>query len=445
MTLSNKIIIRFKKPIVEQTVEKSGIARITGFISPVDLLQIVNAVGLEANPRDAKANMITAEIIDTIKYSPELYPFKTKGLLIAVAECDALERERFALSFTNSKIEGILDGGHNVFAIIKYLLSDILDDPQIKAKLWLDLFQIFKNSYAKLWSTLTEDQKSENPKYNFCIPVELLMPASKQDLDKFKDTLVEICGARNNNVQLKDETKDNKEGLYDYLKNECLPKIVSDQIIWKTNGEGRIPSTEIIALSWIALKPFDPDFSFNKIYSSKGECVQRYGDLIKKTENGKLCYAIKDADRKLVITDPCLQSALKLVGKIPELYDFLYEKFPYAYNNVGGKFGLIKCVKVRKANDAKKFHTKYYNRECEYSYPEGFIIPLICGASSLIARDNNGLYFWKKDPVKFFEKNLERIMKSYKGFIEMAYWDPQTIGKNIACYNTIGDLISLLP
>ncbi len=443
---NNSILIRFNKPIVEQTVRDSGISRIVGFISPLDLLYIVKAVGLDANPRDAKENRIIADIIETLRETPVLYPFKTKGILLAVSKCEALERERFRLIFENQQIEGILDGGHNVYAIIKYLMTELLDLPNLKTKTWADLKLLFEKHYEKLLIKLSETLKEESSLCDFFVPIEMLKPSSntEEDITSFRDTLIDICAARNNNVQLKDETKDNKEGLYDFLKNEVLDEEISKKIIWRTNGEGDIPSTEIIALSWIVLQDFDPNFLLNKIYSAKGECVQRFGELIKKTDqNGNLLYARRNDESKIIIEDEKLKSALMLIREIPKLFDFIYKEFPASYNRAGGSFGRIKGVKMQK-DSRRKFKTKYYGQDCIYKYPEGFMIPVLCSSRALIKKNDKGFYHWKEDPIEFFKKNLDELLKSYKGYMEAANWDPQSIGKTSSCYSNPETIIQLL-
>ena len=63
----------------------------------------------------------------------------SKGILVSSSACEALERSRFRLSFENNGYAqpGILDGGHNTFAIAKYLLSHVLDEIDIrKIKDW---------------------------------------------------------------------------------------------------------------------------------------------------------------------------------------------------------------------------------------------------------------------------------------------------------------------
>ena len=139
-----------------------------------------------------------------------------------------------------------------------------------------------------------------------------------------------------------------------------------------------------------------------------------------------------------------MKSALRLVTQIPSLYDFIYKEFPNSYNRSGGAFGKIKCVKMLNKDQKRGFLTKYCKFPCDYSYPEGFIIPIVCGASALVAKDKNGLFMWKEDPQAFFSKNLDRILKVYKGYMDMANCDPQIIGKNISCYTTIEEIVGFL-
>ena len=60
---------------------------------------------------------------------------------------------------------------------------------------------------------------------DFEMPVEVQVPADMHDdeaVETFRSSLLEIGAARNNNVQLSEETKANKKGFYDVFK-EHLP------------------------------------------------------------------------------------------------------------------------------------------------------------------------------------------------------------------------------
>ena len=108
------VVLRFDT-FAEQSA--GSILRIVGFIRARELLQLFDAADLEANPRSAKWGSVTDDIVASIEETPEIFVFKTKGVLVGASSYERLERKRFRLSFSNTKIEGILDGGHNMLAI----------------------------------------------------------------------------------------------------------------------------------------------------------------------------------------------------------------------------------------------------------------------------------------------------------------------------------------
>ncbi len=444
---NNCVIIRFMKPVVRQSIPETNISRIVGFVDPASFIRLYKAGGMDANPRAPKESIITKAIMDTIQNQPDLFPFKTKGVLFGASKCIELERERFEIAFDGDKDRlGVLDGGHNTFAIIKYLCG-LLDDADVRFKTRDDMQDFFNAHYDELESKILQLKSESDLSVNFVVPIEIIMPTEAEDaesLSMFYDNLVDICQARNKNQSLKEEALDNKEGIYDFIKDEVLPDEISKRIIWKTNESGEIPSTDIIAFAWAFLQDFDKSISLTQIYSSKGACVKAFGDLVKKRdENGNYLYVTQTPDTKLKITDEHLLSALKLMNKFPRIYDYVYQKFPEAYNKAGGSFGRIDCV--RKANTGGKkrnFRTKFYDESCDYSYPDGFIVPLVCGTiSALVGKNEDGFYYWKTDPIKFMETHLEHLLAVYKGLIDMAKWNPQNVGKNSSTYSTIQAIV----
>lgn len=107
---------------------------------------------------------------------------------------------------------------------------------------------------------------------------------------------MEICAARNNNVQLQTSAKANQRGYFDELKN-LLQKYnpsVCRQVEWKTNDGGKIKVQDIIALAWIPLsfmtnvkdvngRSIEP-VSPNKIYGAKGSCMAQFEKLMSSTQ-----------------------------------------------------------------------------------------------------------------------------------------------------------------
>lgn len=439
-TKREKMIVRFVKPVIEQTHENVPIARVCGFMAPEHLLRIVRIAGLEANPRYARQSRITKDIRATIDETPELLSFKSKGILIGCSHCKELDRNRYELSFEDHPAEGVLDGGHNIFALIQHLLCQILDEREVeRKKSWKTengdgLENLFFQHYEDILTYINKNEDS----IRFFMSVEIIKPKDdEEDVGTFREHLIDICEARNNNAQLREETLANQEGVYDYLK-QVLPKDIGDQVSWKTNDDKRISSRDITALAWIVLSEFEKpkgfsDLQITKVYNSKAECVHRFAELLTHKSLSR-----KDAKtNRVVLTDRSLKSVLGLIKDIPRLYDEIYKAFPYAYNTAGGSFGRIGCVSQKngKTKSKTRFKTKFYQEEVDYNYPDGFIIPIVCGARALIRRNDRGEYSWATDPVAFFRSHLSELVPLYKGFIETAGWDPQRVGKNSSSYS----------
>lgn len=114
------VIIKFDFS-AEQTV--GDITKIVGLTMAKYLVPIIDVLDLEANPRSSKTGPVTAAIQESIETDPTVFPFKTKGILLAASQYERLERNRVKITPENPAIEGILDGGHNTLAIGLYILA----------------------------------------------------------------------------------------------------------------------------------------------------------------------------------------------------------------------------------------------------------------------------------------------------------------------------------
>jgi len=432
--MSKKFILKFEE-CADQSL--GAVRRIVGFVSARSFIQLLDAVDLSANPRSAKAGSVTSEIMASIAETADLFPFKTKGVLLGTANYRALERHRYELQFDDSEVEGILDGGHNSFAIGCYVLLQAgLSSKEVRAILtWEDL--------KKAWVSNRDRIDAAKDALDFMVPVELLLPSDLNEVDsveQFTSSLLDICAARNNNVQLSEETKAAKKGFYDEIK-QLLPPDLAKNIEWKTNAGGEIKVRDIIALAWIPLSVLPlPDgirVNPNQIYRNKAVCVEAFNKLMGHDEVSE---QIEGYTHQL--HNPKILSAFELLSSLPRLYDQLYADLPEAYNRAGGHFGRIGAVKMFDASKVKEKNPKYLrNQPCtpffglpvNYTCPDGFLVPLIYGARALI-KQKDGLLSWKIDPGVFFKNHLSEILKSYKLVMEMALFDPQKVGKNISAY-----------
>jgi hypothetical protein len=264
------------------------------------------------------------------------------------------------------------------------------------------------------------------------MPVEIIYPGDGPNAySEFQDKVLVINAARNNNAELTEETKANKRGFYAEIRSNLDPALV-DEVEWKANDGGRIKVRDLVALALIPLSvlPFNATRQIRNspalLFSSKGQCIQIYGDLL--DELG-VVEAVKG--NIVEIVDQRIKSALALMKDMPRLFDLILELMPEGYNAAGGKFGKIRSVLI---SDTKKFKSRYYRHPMEFSYGEGYIYPLVYALTSLI-KEEMGLLSWRTDPDTFIKENLPEVMKSYYSMISGQDFDPAKVGKSGGAYH----------
>lgn len=433
------------------------IQRAVGFVSLKALLPILDSKSLAPNPRSAKRNSTIAGIIGSLQDTPDLFRYKSKGLLVSSHKVDVLERNRFRISFEKDFVDGVLDGGHNLFAIAVFLLSAVMDEKELnRIKNWEQL-----DSAWSEFSPLLDDIEIENIQ----VAVELLFPASKSSeaLSEFDQAVFDISQARNANTAVKTESFQNKLGLYDPLKNG-LPAEISKRTEWKQGvieaPQGKpISPRDIVALCWIPLNVAShagllPDtgkkpkwlVTPQTIYNNKGDCSARYNALMMEDDvtepvGGK-------AGQVRMVKNEAVASCLEIACDLPRLVDLVYENFPRLYNAGGFRFGSRSVVKNYDPSKVKQLKaekkdttgytsvkpvTPYFRRTSsamKYKYPEGLIIPFITGLSALM-EVKGGKVVWITDDIDSLV--LEKLAKAaplFDGQLDAYNWDPQRLAKS---------------
>ena len=450
----------------------NNIRRITGFVKVRGLIDIITNLNLDANPRNAKKSPVTKEIIETIRETPELYPFKSKGILIGASECVELERNRYSLSFQNLKLEGILDGGHNTLAIALYLLEESIllsNNPKFIAEKQKELNRVktwdeMKKFWGKMIRSVSNLKQKESDALDALVPVELLVPDtdSEENIHDFLTSILLICAARNNNVQLRDDTLANQDGVFDSLKEILERQIpdVYDKVSWKTNQLGDIDIRFLISLVWIplgvALKHLDGKGTLTSIkplpgttaYSSKSEAVKRYRELIKAKD---ISEKVTGGDKNTwVVRNSYIKSALEMVPTVLKVYDYVYENFQDAYNKNDGKFGRIEAVK-NESKQRRNFITPFGRKNIEGPEkmvpPAGYMMPVVYGLRELVKVDEESeTLSWAVDPMKFFGEisNLTKIVGSFMGNMRDVGFDPQRVGKGDSPYSQVANTVKAM-
>ena len=441
---SSSTVIRFSHVSDLAKEISPEIGRLTGLITAENFCKLMSVMGIESNPRQPKESSVTKDITETLATSPSLFPFMSKGILVSASSCETLERNRFKINLEHNGFAqpGVLDGGHNTFAIAKFLLSQVMDDNDVRGiKNWESLTEAWQNHGHLVEDLFREEHHKGNlshPLYKILIPIEVIYPRNSSDTDALKswsESHRDITHARNNNAQLTDSTKANHQGFFEHIK-ASLSKELREKIEWKTNDGGSIKSADIAALALIPLMALPKDkigeeINPVRIYSQKGVCMDIYQRIL-----GRDGFGIWNGSN-YTLTDAEILSALDLVKDLIDAYDNVYLEFPNSYNKAGGSFGRVDCV--RNKPSLSKFNAK----ECDYTYPDGFIVPIIASLSNLIEYTPGVGVKWKTKPSDFLKKSLNNLVLQYYTVIKFANYDPQKVGKERGTYDYLSNVINM--
>jgi hypothetical protein len=468
MENESAVIIRLTQNAIQTM---GNIKRIIGLMPAKNIIGLIDRLDLEANPRESKLGPITDAIQDSIledqsSQGDKLFPFKSKGILLASSQYEELERNRYELEFVDDMTEGILDGGHNTLAIGTFILREAaraLEKPEPK-KRDIEIWEKFKDVWGEdrcdidQYLELIRNDKDALVErgvsiLDFVVPVELLVPSDMDDalcVEGFRRSLLEICDARNNNAQLSEDTKGNQEGLFDSFRALFEEKDgdFASTISWKTNDGGTIKSRDLAALAWITLSVTSwvqpgPDNIVDapspvSVYSGKAKCLEKYLDLMRDEHISKSSSASQKE-----LKDRQVESALKVATDIPWLFDRIYQLFPSYYND-NGSFGNINAVRHLK-NSKGEYWTPFLRRTADNPVPDGFIYPLVYGLKALVRRNpETGLVEWVTDPYEFLESPaFKDVVHVYSGVIQQSDYDPQKVGKGLFSYTSAEQSVKL--
>jgi len=451
--LRNSIIVKLDN-MSEMIVGENK--KIVGLMKGRYIVPIIDNLNLEANPRASKTGSTTDSIQETLEKTPLLFPFKSKGILLASSTYEMLERGRIKITPKNLSIEGILDGGHNTLAIGLFILNKALVFAEKSmpkgSKTWDQFKEIWGSNRTIIEDYLKAIQsKKTDDELDFYIPVEILVPVDQDDiacLNEFTSNLLEICDARNNNAELQLSAKANQKGYFDTLREfmDNHNKTIGNRIEWKTNDGGDIKVADLVALSWIPLSLITPvhdpsgreiePVAPNLVYSGKGACLKQFDRLMSSEE---VTSKEENGDYRSVLHNTEVESALKIAVEFTEIYDYIYEMFPSCYNQAGGTYGRITSVK--KLNEKRKIkQTPFSGKEISMVSPEGFIAPLVYGMQSLLENkvvNGKRQICWKQAPMPFLFNNFQNIVNNYFGLITLCDYDPQKVGKATQSYQQV--------
>jgi len=326
----------------------------------------------EVNPREVNLNSgVSRQIMTTLEEHPGDFVMRNRGITIVANHAEFDNRAKvIRLEFGDRERNGVLDGGHTLMNIRKYLENE--DDP--------------KDAYVRL---------------------EILEGIG--DMDE----TVKIVDARNRSTEVKIVAFENLLGHFDSLKVILGTQSYADKIAYKENemaedgSKKEVPIEEILSyILCFDVEDFDHNSHPIKAYSGKASVVKHYRDNVEK-----------------------MQKYFPLAPDILKLRDTIYEDLPLIWNAVGndaegGKLGKVRGVKTVKEAKVLPFS----GRGTRHVIPSGFIYPTLAAFRPLV-RVEGGKASWKDDPFKVYAKLREELISKVVDTAKRTK-NPNEMGKN---------------
>lgn len=363
------------------------------YIMICDVMDLPDNIPMETNPRKQSLKTDVAKDIISSLIQPEEqrnFYLLNRGLLLS-ADTISFNNETSVATVTFSDIEkhGDIDGGHTYEIIKQYRAS----------------------------ANMTRGEQY--------VKIEVLTGV--------EDMFEQLAKARNYSVKVQDKSMAELEKKFDIIKDALKDQPYFDKIRYVENETDKeidiLTIVSILNMFNIERYPNTMDSSFPiNSYSSKASCLKTYLEAYKLYQDGP--------NNPYVKMKP-------IMPKIIELYDYLecnVSKFYKGDSREVKQYG--KVVGVTVASDKKKFWSRFFGNEMQYSTVNGLLYPVI-GAFRAIVEEYDGVYRWKKDPIEVLDKlgaSLEAlVIQQSRDFKN----NPNATGKSLGIWQSLYSRVAM--
>jgi hypothetical protein len=347
------------------------------YIAVCDVRDLPSDIPMKTNPREQKlTKTVPKKIKESLLTNNEKFYLLNRGLLLSV---DSLTFNNYnnelTLSFIDDEVHGDIDGGHT-------------------------------------YKIITENSDAIERGRQF-VKIEILIGVE----GIFQD----LAAARNTSTQVEDKSIAELEKKFDIIK-AVLYAPQSDlvsKVYFKENEQGDVDVSDLIAiLSMFNLKQYPSREDAAVIsYSGKKKCVDNY--IAEYNQNGN------------TLENPFVKMS-RVMMDILDLYDTIEENIGvyYKQKNSSGKFGLVSGVGVKNDRNTEYFKTRFFQREKQYTVPNGFIYPILGAFRALLKVESDGYYNWKQPPKTILSKIGADLVATTIDRSRSLGNNPQSVGKD---------------
>lgn len=329
------------------------------------------------NPREQKMTTNVAnKIIDSLEQNQNFHELN-RGILMSVNSIIYdNQKNLITLNMEDPEIHGNIDGGHTLRAILD----------------------------AKNRNALSDDR------YVFC------------EFFTGIDSPVELAVARNTSVQVDLKSIAELENSFDTLKEAFRDVPFANRIAYKMNehynteGVKPIDVREVLAIILMFSQQVYP-YKTSSGNISETQPVQCYTG--KETSLKKFLNLGKEKREGMI------KDMMSIIPEIFELWDKVERNFVVESNKAGKRYGTRKYSKFHN-NDIVDF-ALFSNEPMQYSVPKGILYPLVGSFRALVNLNDNGTYFWVKNPLDVWNTLGSKLTSI---ILDEKTENPDGLGKN---------------
>lgn len=343
------------------------------------------------NPREQKMTTNVANKIKESLRDNEYFHELNRGILISCFSTEWNNKTGdLIITFDNPVIHGNIDGGHTLRAILEAKNKNYLPNDRYV------FFEIFEGI--------------ESP--------------------------VELAAARNTSVQVDLKSITELEKSFDVLKDAIKDNAFFDRIQFKMNehyneeGIDPIDVREIIAIILMFSQEIYPYKTVGGILSDiqPVQCYSGKEASLKKflKQNGGT------TEKQKLDREKMIRNMQPIIHDIFELWEEIETSFATVSNSTGKRFGSRKYTKYDEGKVVGKSFFK--QQDLQYYIPKGLMYPVVGAFRALVQQNNDGTYYWKKNPFEVWSKIGAKLLTIV---LEEKATTPDAIAKSSSLWSNL--------
>lgn len=310
---------------------------------------------METNPREQKMTTnVALKIKDSLENSLIFHELN-RGVVFSVEDAKwDNETKDLVLTLENPDVHGNIDGGHTLRAILDAKIRNVLPNNRFV------FFEIFVGL----------------------------------------DSPVELAAARNTSVQVDLKSIAELENSFEVIKDAFKDLPFSHRIQYKMNehynDEHIIPLDvrEILAITLMFSQVVYPNIT-SRGTLSETQPVQCYSG--KEATLRKFLNIANNPSRNKQEREQMIKNMSPLIMDIFKLWERIETNFATVSSEAGKRYGSRKYSKYDNGNTVGK--SLFEEQPLKYIVPRGILYPLVGAFRALIEINDDGSYYWKKNPI----------------------------------------------